>query len=83
MHIRPTEKGPKVEAIGYHEQGPPPRQEGQHYWVVTSVYRVRPAAKAQYQLDTENLLTIEGPFCWHCIRRWSPELEARPCQPDD
>lgn len=77
---RGLEIGPKVEAIQHFHKKLPDQVAGEHLWVVTSMFRVRPEPNARYIMDTENLLTIEGPGCFWCEQTWSPELARRPCR---
>ena len=80
MPIRVTGTGPKFEAKSkYHNRGLPTRQPGEHLWVVVSMYRVTPN-RERYDLDTENLLNIEGPGCYWCEQPWSEPLATAPCR---
>lgn len=75
-----TGLGLKIEARHkYHAAIPTPRP-GQHLWVVTGAWVIRDPTKPQMILDTENLMTIEGPGCFVCEEIYTPELEAQPCQ---
>jgi hypothetical protein len=74
--------GPKVQAVQHHGT-PMPRPDakpGEHLWIVASFYRVNPSAGGDYHLDTENLMTIEGPTCFHC--ELSPSAAAKRCPGD-
>lgn len=79
MRLQPTRAGPKVQAIQHHHAKLPKPVPGEHLWIVASMYQVKPRLNGEYHLDTENLLTIEGPGCLHCEEDWSPQVEARPC----
>lgn len=50
---------------------------GRHLWMVGAVFRVANPAAKNFDLDTENLLTIEGPGCWHCEQAWKPTIGAK------
>lgn len=58
---------------------------GQHQWVVAAIYGLTEAeARAtsegiSQRLDAEHRITVEGPGCYNCELRWSPEVEATPC----
>lgn len=81
--LKITRHGPKVEAVQHHGAPlPEQRKPGEHCWIVTGMWRVTPRTKGEYQLDTENLITLDGPGCFHCEELWSPELAARPCAGD-
>jgi hypothetical protein len=56
-------------------------QPGQHLWTVLGMWKVRPEHD-QFLLDTENLLTIEGPGCYVCEQEYTPERAAQPCPGD-
>lgn len=57
----------------------PEHNNGQHEWTVVAAFRVNPEADKQYQLDMENLMSVEGPGCLHCERGWTPQRAAKPC----
>lgn len=59
-----------------------PPFQGQHMWVVAAAFRVVPEPGKSYDLDMENLLTVDGPGCWYCERRWSPLIASIPCPGD-
>ena len=77
-----TAVGPKVQAVQHHHSadGVPAQVRGRHLWIVVSMHGVQPRPKGEYHLDTENLLTIEGPGCYWCEQPWSPELMNRSCR---
>lgn len=77
--IVPTERGPKVEAKQFSGAKLPEHVPGVHLWIAMAMYRVRPGQE-RYDLDTENLLTIEGPGCYWCEQDWKPGLEKLPCK---
>lgn len=68
----------KIDAVGFHNREMPGRELGKHLWVVMSVFRVSPGLK-RFDLDRENLLTIEGPGCYWCEQPWTEELSRQPC----
>lgn len=57
---------------------------GDHLWMVVAVYRCAdPATVASGQtvhMDAENLLSIEGPGCFHCEQPWTERLAQRRCK---
>jgi hypothetical protein len=56
---------------------------GDHLWMVATCYRVVPEqwqdATHTPMLDSENLLSITVPGCYHCEKPWSPRLASRRC----
>ena len=58
---------------------------GDHLWSVMSMYRVQPAMwqdpTATPHLDAENLLTVQGPFCYYCEKPYTSLLATRRCRP--
>ncbi len=75
-----TEIGPMVEGRQFHGAQIPAQRPGEHLWIVVSMFRVVPRDEGKYFLDTENLLTIEGPGCYWCEDKWTPELASKPCK---
>lgn len=78
----PSEPGHKVDATAhYHKQDDDRLKHvpGEHLWVCVSMFKVTPVADAKYLLDTENLLTIEGPGCYWCTKQWTPEVAKTKC----
>src|SRR5438045_1166103 len=57
-------------------------QPGRHLWMVLGMWQIKDPESDQFQLDIENLLTIEGPGCYICEQPYSRELAARPCTGD-
>lgn len=59
-------------------------RSGEHLWIVASVYRIAdPAALLTEQwgyLDSENLLSVEGPGCYYCEQVWTARLGTRRCK---
>lgn len=45
------------------------------------MWKVQPE-RDQFLLDTENLLTIEGPGCYVCEEEYTPERATQPCPGD-
>ncbi len=85
MPIRPIEVGPEVEAIQHHHaQDFPEPVPGKHLWIVSGAWRVGDNfdPTKQIHLDTENLITLEGPGCMWCEEVWTPERAAKPCPGD-
>lgn len=50
---------------------------GRHLWTVLALFAVSNPARSQHDLDTENLLTIEGPGCLHCEQVWRPDIGSK------
>lgn len=77
MGLEPIERGPRVEARQF-SGAEIKHTPGEHLWVCVSMFRVRPAEQKHF-LDTENLLTIEGPGCYWCEKKWEPGDENTVC----
>lgn len=73
-----TGTGIRIEARHRHHADMPTPKPGDHQWTVLAMWHVNPTAD-HLDLDTENLLTIEGPGCYICEQTWSPEAAAKPC----
>ena len=71
--------GVRIEVKGFVGAPLPERKPGEHMWVVLVMFRVNPTAD-RYALDRENLLSVEGPGCFWCEKKWTPELAAQPCR---
>lgn len=54
----------------------------EHLWIAMAMFQVDPRrwAAEQVHLDTENLLTIEGPGCFKCEQKFSNRLARQPCR---
>lgn len=52
---------------------------GDHLWIIMSVHRWNPDTETP-MLDMENLLTIQGPGCYHCEQPYTPRLASRRCK---
>jgi hypothetical protein len=52
---------------------------GEHLWVVVSAHRVVPVDGGTYELDLENLLSVDGPGCFKCEEPYTEAVAARPC----
>jgi len=74
--------GLKQEAVQFHHAEIPPRVPGQHLWIVAGCWRVDPERMAggTVHLDTENMLTLDGPGCYWCEEHYSSKLAAKPCR---
>ena len=72
------EVGPKIQAKTKYN-GEIPEYAGEHMWVMVSLYQVTPNNE-RYDMDMENLMTIEGPGCYYCERSWTEEVAASPCR---
>lgn len=60
---------------------------GEHLWTMVAVWRIVDPASAfdpaqEKYLDTENLLSLDGPGCFVCEEPYTPERAARPCPGD-
>ena len=57
---------------------------GAHLWMVLTMYQVDPAAFTDPtrtpMLDRENLLSVQGPGCFHCEQVYTPNLATRRCK---
>lgn len=60
-------------------------RSGDHFWVMGLLYKVDPeklAAGEQGILDTENLVSMQGPGCYYCEQVYTPLLAKRRCNGD-
>lgn len=73
--------GIKIEATAAHGKDMPDPGEGKHLWTVVGCWNVIPNDSG-YILDTENLMTLQGPGCFKCEKPYSAELAAQPCTGD-
>lgn len=53
--------------------------EGKHLWTCVASWKIIDPTAESFTLDTENLLSIDGPGCFKCESVYSPELAAQPC----
>jgi hypothetical protein len=54
---------------------------GRHLWVITGMWLIAdPSQRENVQLDSENLLTVQGPGCFKCEQPYSRQLARRPCR---
>lgn len=57
---------------------------GEHLWTIVRMWRVPVPAgqlrESHFFLDTENLLTLEGPGCYKCEQPYSSILADTPCE---
>lgn len=57
---------------------------GDHLWSVVTMYRVQPTTWADSsvtpQLDLENLILVQGPFCFYCAHGWNERIASRRCK---
>lgn len=58
---------------------PVPRP-GEHMWVVVAAWRVTDPASPRFELDTENLLSVDGPGCFVCEEQYTPRIAYRRCK---
>lgn len=59
---------------------------GEHLWCYTSLWESRdPTQREGVHLDTENLLSVDGPGCFICEALFHPSMLGRPCpgEPDE
>lgn len=72
--------GPKVEAPPSKCRAElPPIVEGEHLWVVMTMYQMRHPermATEVWHLDLENLLTTDGPICYWCEEPYREDVGA-------
>jgi hypothetical protein len=58
-------------------------RSGDHLWMVLTMYQVDPAAFLDPTrtpiLDQKNLLTVQGPGCFHCEQPYTQRLASRRC----
>jgi hypothetical protein len=71
--------GIQVEAIHKYNNELQDPGLGKHLWIVTGVWEVRNPTTSQFILDTENLLSIDGPGCYKCEKLYTEELATQPC----
>lgn len=66
---------------GMHIPEPVP---GQHSWGIYAMWRVTPATylAGEFELDTENLVTVSPLACLWCELGYSPAVDAAPCAGD-
>lgn len=69
-----------TEAVHKHRAPLPKQEPGKHLWIVTGLWKVTPTPVAKFILDTENLITIDGPGCFWCEQLYRPGAEAVPCK---
>jgi hypothetical protein len=81
-----TSTGHKVHVEGDHFTSRIPdfdERSGDHFWVVATIYQMNTAnlgdATATPILDQENLVSIAGPFCYHCEKPYDKKIGYRRC----
>lgn len=52
---------------------------GEHLWTVLTMFRWGGPGVEQPILDSENLLTVQGPGCYYCEEVYTPRLATRRC----
>lgn len=52
---------------------------GEHFWTAVAMWHVADPAADTLQLDTENLITVEGPGCFVCGISYKSPLAMAPC----
>lgn len=74
-----TATGLQVEARHVYGREVPPPPPGQHAWMVVGMWRLTDPTSERFELDLENLTTLQGPFCWACEQPHTAELAATTC----
>lgn len=80
--IVPVEVGPKVEAVQHHGAALPEVVPGEHCWVTAALWRVTDPKAEKFHLDLENLISIDGPGCFHCGVTFAEPKAKQPCPGD-
>lgn len=70
-----------AEALPKYRADVPRPPLGAHLWAYSAVFRVSDPANARVILDTDNLVTIDGPGCYWCEKMYTPEIAAQRCVP--
>ena len=60
---RVVSTGLKIEAQQRHHAELPAMPPGEHLWTVVGMWRLADPASPRFDLDVENLMTLEGPGC--------------------
>jgi hypothetical protein len=73
-----------VQAEVRHKYGvvPPEPRPGEHLWIMVGMWRVADPEGGSMLLDSENLITVDGPGCYVCEQPWTPATAARRCLGD-
>lgn len=55
-----------------------------HYWIIVVAYRADPSewianSATVPLLDKRNLMSVQGPACYHCEQQWSERISRRRC----
>ena len=82
-NTRILDVGPSVEAVQHHRTKMPEPVPGEHLWIMAGVWKVDAKAVARgdkMHLDTENLLSIDGPGCFWCECVYSAQTASAPCK---
>ena len=74
--------GIRIQAAHHYHAWLPDVPPGEHVWCLFGVWRVKDPTAGRFDLDVENLVTIEGPGCLVCERPYSPQRAAGPCTGD-
>jgi hypothetical protein len=78
--------GETVQVAGHVDRVPEfDKRTGDHLWIMLACWRVDPAKLARpldgpSLLDSENMLTLNGPGCYFCEQIYSPRLATRRCK---
>jgi len=75
--------GLKLEAKHLYRSDLPAVVPGEHYWIVAGMWKIDPeswCSGKQVHLDLENMVSIDGPGCFHCGVAWSKDVG--PCPGD-
>lgn len=54
-------------------------RSGDHLWIILTMYRWGGPAVELPVLDTENLLSVQGPGCYYCEQPYSQRIYKRRC----
>lgn len=55
-----------------------PEPDGQHYWSILGIWHVNPV-DGDILLDSENLVAVTNPRCFHCQQIYTTDLHDQPC----
>lgn len=54
-----------------------PVSKGRHLWTYLAIFKVDDPARSHQDFDSENLLSIVGPGCFHCEQTWYPSIGSK------
>lgn len=70
-----------VEARSKAGKNIPEQEERKHLWNLIAVFRIGDPTAEQFDMDMENLVTIQGPGCYFCEQLYEKGMENTPCNP--